>query len=153
MSTTGDPGVGQPHEEALAALLRPAPTTRDEAIEAGVATWRIIGSPGFPFDEDRLREREGEAYDRAFHPEGTARQLMAIVASPDRTPGLVDVDIPTLVIHGDSDPLVDPSGGKATAAAVPGATLWSIPGMGHDLPRQLFGSVVDRVAEFSSASR
>jgi pimeloyl-ACP methyl ester carboxylesterase len=126
------------HPAKVRTLTSVMSTTRDEAIEAGVATWRIIGSPGFPFDEDRLREREGEAYDRAFHPEGTARQLMAIVASPDRTPGLVDVDIPTLVIHGDSDPLVDPSGGKATAAAVPGATLWSIPGMGHDLPRQLF---------------
>ena len=86
------------------------------------------------------------AYDRAFHPEGTARQMVAIVASPDRTPGLAKVEVPTLVIHGESDPLVDPSGGRATAAAIPGAELWTIPGMGHDLPPELFEQIADRVA-------
>ncbi len=109
-------------------------------------SWRVIGSPGFPFHEDRIRADAGAAYDRAFHPAGTARQLVAILRSPDRTPDLEALDVPTLVIHGDSDPLVDPSGGRATAAAVPGARLWTIAGMGHDLPAELFGQFADRVA-------
>lgn len=146
MSTTGNPSVGGPHPEALAALLAPPPTDRASVIEQSVTTWRVIGSPGFPFHEDRIRANAGAAYDRAFHPAGTARQLVAIVASPDRTPALAKVEVPTLVIHGESDPLVDPSGGRATAEAIPGATLWSIPGMGHDVPPELFDQVTDRVA-------
>ncbi len=74
------------------------------------------------------------------------RQLVAIVASPDRTQQLGQLEVPTLVIHGESDPLIDPSGGRATAAAVPGASLWMIPGMGHDLPVELFPDLADRIA-------
>jgi pimeloyl-ACP methyl ester carboxylesterase len=146
MSTTGDPTVGQPSPEALAALLVPAAVDREAAIEMSVKTWRVIGSPGFPFHEDRIRAAAGAAYDRALHPEGVARQMVAIVASPDRTPDLRNLDVPTLVIHGDSDALVNPSGGKATAEAVPGATLWMIPGMGHSLPLELFEQMAARVA-------
>jgi len=146
MSTTGDPSVGQPHPEAVEALLAPEPTDREGAVEAALASWRVIGSPGFPFHADRIAASAAMAYDRAFHPDGTARQLAAILGSPDRTPGLAKLTVPTLVIHGDSDPLVDPSGGKATAAAVPGAALWTVPGMGHDLPPELFGELVERVA-------
>ena len=145
MSTTGDRAVGQPHPEAIAALMAPPPATREDAIEMSVKTWQVIGSPGFAFHEDRIRASAGAAYDRGFHPDGTARQMVAILASPDRTPGLGELSVPTLVIHGESDPLVDPSGGKATADAVPGATLWTIPGMGHDLPPELFGEIADRV--------
>jgi pimeloyl-ACP methyl ester carboxylesterase len=146
MSTTGDRSVGQPHPEAVAALLAPPPTHREGAVESAVTSWRVIGSPGFPFHEDRVRADAGVAYDRAFHPAGTARQLVAILCSPDRTPDLKALDVPTLVIHGESDPLVDPSGGRATAAAIPGATLWTIEGMGHHLPAELFGGFADRVA-------
>jgi pimeloyl-ACP methyl ester carboxylesterase len=146
MSTTGDPSVGAPHEEAVQALLVPAPAGRAAAIEASITSWGVIGSPGYPMHEDRIRAKAGAAYDRAFHPDGTARQLVAIVVSPDRTADLAKVESPTLVIHGESDPLVDPSGGRATAEAVPGATLWTIPGMGHDLPPELFEQIADRVA-------
>jgi len=146
MSTTGDTSVGQPHPEALEALVAPPPTDRAGAIEQSVKMWGVIGSPGFPFREERIRANAARDYDRAFHPAGTARQGVAIVSSPDRTPGLADVKVPTLVIHGESDPLVDPSGGRATADAIPGATLWTIPGMGHDLPPELFGEIADRVA-------
>jgi pimeloyl-ACP methyl ester carboxylesterase len=146
MSTTGERSVGNPHPEAMAALMAPPPTTRDEAIEASVKSWSVLGSPGFEFDEKRIRERAAVAFDRAFHPEGIARQLAAIIASGDRTTALGSVKAPTLVIHGEADPLVDPSGGKATAAAVPGASLWLIPGMGHDLPPELFSDIADRVA-------
>jgi pimeloyl-ACP methyl ester carboxylesterase len=146
MSTTGDPSVGEPHPEAVAALLAPPATDRDAAEDTAVKTWRVIGSPGFPFHEDRVRADAGVAYDRAFHPDGTARQLVAILSSPDRTPDLKALEVPTLVIHGASDPLVDPTGGQATAAAVPGAALWMIEGMGHHLPQELFGEFADRVA-------
>ena len=137
MSTTGDPAVGQPSADALAALVPPPPTSRQEAMDQGAMTWKIIGSPGYPFDEEAVRERAASFYDRAFHPAGNSRQLAAIVTQPDRTAALAGVTAPTLVIHGEADPLVDPSGGKATAAAVPGATLKLVPGMGHDLPAEL----------------
>jgi pimeloyl-ACP methyl ester carboxylesterase len=146
MSTTGDPGVGQPHPEALAALLQEPPESRQEAVEMAVKFWRVIGSPGFPFHEDRVAAKAAAAWDRGFHPAGTARQTLAIVVSPDRTTLLRGLQAPTLVIHGESDPLIDPSGGRATAAAVPAADLWTIPGMGHDLPVELFGELADRIA-------
>lgn len=145
MSTTGDPTVGQPREVALASLLSEPPVDREGAIQASIDSWKVMGSPGYPIHEDRIRASVGNAYDRAFHPDGTARQLVAILASPDRTPGLRRLSMPTLVIHGDSDPLVDPSGGVATAEAVPGAELWMLEGVGHDLPPELFGELAKRV--------
>jgi pimeloyl-ACP methyl ester carboxylesterase len=146
MSTTGDPTVGQPHQEVVAALMAPPPESKQEAVELSLKSWQVIGSPGFPFHEDRIAARAAAAYDRAVHPAGTARQLVAILSSPDRTPDLRRLRIPALVVHGESDPLIDPSGGRATAAAVPGAALWTIPGMGHDLPVELFSELADRVA-------
>ena len=147
MSTTGAPGVGAPHAHVLPSLLRPAPTSPAEGVEASLEGSRLIASPGFPFDEARLRAQAEAAVARAFHPQGTARQLAAIVASPDRTPGLREVRVPTLVIHGEADPLVDVSGGRATAEAIPGARLVTIPGMGHDLPPALYDRVADLIAE------
>ncbi len=146
MSTTGDPSVGAPHPEALAVLMQPAPTDRDAVVQSAVKASAVIGSSGFRRDEERIRAAAAAAYDRAFHPEGTARQLVAIVSSPDRTAALGAVACRTLVIHGEADPLIDPSGGRATAAAIPGADLWTIPGMGHDLPPELFAPVADRIA-------
>lgn len=146
MSNTGDPTVGQPHEVALQSLLSEPPVDREGAIQASLDSWKVMGSPGYPLHEDRIRASVGRAYDRGFHPDGTARQLIAILASPDRTPRLAQLSMPTLVIHGDSDPLVDSSGGVATAEAVPGAELWMLPGVGHDLPPELFGELAKRVA-------
>ena len=145
MSTTGDRVNGMPTGEAMSALLRPPATTRDEAIQGSIEASKVIGSPKYPTSEDELRERAGAAYDRSFSPEGTVRQLAAILASPDRTDGLRGVDLPFLVIHGEDDPLVQPSGGDATAAAVPGSKLLTIPGMGHDLPDVLWPQVVDAI--------
>jgi pimeloyl-ACP methyl ester carboxylesterase len=146
MSTTGDRTVGHPTPEAAAALMRPPATSRDEAIAGAVATSRVIGSTGFEITEAELIRRAESKYDRAFHPQGTQRQYAAIVASPDRTAALGGVTVPTVVIHGEADPLIDVSGGRATAAAVPGAQLLVIPGMGHDLPRALWPQVVDAIA-------
>jgi pimeloyl-ACP methyl ester carboxylesterase len=145
MSTTGDRSVGAPTGEAMTALLRPVATSRQEAIEASLEGSRVIGSPEYPSDEEYLRQRAAAAYDRSYCPEGTARQLGAILASPDRTEGLRGVRLPFLVIHGEADPLVTLSGGQATAAAVPGAKLITVPGMGHDLPEALWGDITDAI--------
>lgn len=142
--STPSPAVGSPTPEASAALLVPPAEGRDAAIEQSVAGSRIIGSPGFPFDEAGHRERAAVHYDRGYHPEGTARQLAAILASPDRTGGLREVGVPTLVVHGAEDPLVTLPGGEATAAAVPGAELWVVEGMGHDLPAAVLPELAAR---------
>ncbi len=145
MSTTGDPAVGAPAEAALGVLLAPPATDRDSAVQRAVDTYRVIGSPGFEFDEHGLRERAGLSFDRAYDPAGVARQLAAILASPDRTADLARVAVPTLVVHGAQDALVDVSGGRATAAAIPGAELFVVDGMGHDLPRAVWPQLVDRI--------
>ena len=145
MSTTGDRAVGAPTGEALTALLRPVATNRDEAIQASVEGSLVIGSPGYPTDEAILRERAAAAYDRSYCPEGTVRQLGALLGSPDRTSGLRGLSMPFLVVHGEADPLVTPSGGEATAAAVPGSKLLTFPGMGHDLPEALWGTITDAI--------
>ncbi len=134
MSTTGATDVGQPTPEVLGVLLATPPTDRDEAMARGVQVSVAIGSPGL-VDEAEAAEKAGRAWDRCAYPQGTGHQLLAIVGSPDRTPALGQLDVPTLVIHGAADPLVTPSGGEATAAAVPGAELRMIEGMGHDVPR------------------
>ena len=144
MSTTGNPNVGQPKPEAMAALMAPPATSRAEAIERGAATWKTIGGT-FPVDEAALRERLGRDFDRSFYPVGVARQMVAIFATGDRTEALKQVRIPTLVIHGAVDPLVTPSGGQATAEAIPGAKLLVIEGMGHDLPPEVTPQVVEAI--------
>jgi pimeloyl-ACP methyl ester carboxylesterase len=140
MSTTGDRSVGQPNPEAMGALMAPPATSRDEAIANSIASGRIL-SP-VHFDEAKTAERAGKAYDRAFYPKGMARQLVAIMASPDRTEALGGVTAPTLVIHGAPDPLVTVSGGEATAKAVPGADLLIFEDMGHDMPEPRIPEIV-----------
>lgn len=145
MSTTGAHGVGGPTDEAMSVLLRKPPADRDAFVDWELANHRVIGSPGFPVDEGRLRRKFAARYDRARRPEGTARQLMAIMLAGDRTAALGGVRCPTLVVHGQDDPLVAVSGGRATAAAVPGAELLTIPGMGHDIPPAVVPQLVAAV--------
>jgi pimeloyl-ACP methyl ester carboxylesterase len=145
MASTGDRTVGQPHPEGLGALLDAPPSGREALAEWAVRNWRVIGSPGYPRDEERIRARALASYDRGINPEGTARQLAAILASGDRTQELSRVRVPTLVIHGAEDVLIDVSGGKATARAIPGARLIVIPGMGHDLPPALWPRFVEEI--------
>jgi pimeloyl-ACP methyl ester carboxylesterase len=146
MSTTGDPAVGWQHPEALALLMAPAPSDRDAVIESAVKGAAVIGSTGYPRHDDTIRRLAAASYDRGFHPDGAARQLVAIASAPDRTEALRAVRCPTLVIHGEADPLIDCSGGRATAEAIPGADLWMIPGMGHDVPAELFAPIAERIA-------
>lgn len=151
-SNTGDPAVGQPRPGLAEQLfMTAAPGSREEAIELSVAGSKLIASPGYPLDGDRLRERAAAAYDRAYHPAGVLRQALAVITQPDRTADLGRLSVPTLVIHGDSDPLVDPSGGTATAEAVPGAELWMVPGMGHDIPPALYADMAGRIAAHCKA--
>jgi pimeloyl-ACP methyl ester carboxylesterase len=145
MSTTGDPSVGAPAEAALAVLLAPPATEREGAVQRVVDTYRVIGSPGFEFDEPTLRERAGLSFDRAYDPAGVARQLAAVLTTADRTRDLTSISVPTLVVHGSEDTLVDVSGGRATAAAIPGADLMVVDGMGHDLPREVWPQIIERI--------
>lgn len=143
MSTTGDRSVGQATAEATTLLTQARPNDRDAFVAATVESERILNGPVVPFDEQRVAERAGEAYDRSHDREGVGRQLLAVLASPDRTEALGGVEVPFLVIHGDADPLIAPSGGEATARAVPGAELVTIEGMGHNVPPVFWDRIVD----------
>jgi len=145
MSMTGDHSVGRATPEAAAMLGRPPVASRDEAIANGLLSARVIGSPAYPTPEEEVLRRAAAKYDRSYRPLGTLRQYAAAAASPDRTAALAGVTAPTLVIHGDADPLIDVSGGRATAAAIPGAELVVIPGMGHDLPEPLWQQLIESV--------
>lgn len=145
MSNTGHLWKGRPAWRIYPLLMRRPVTERDAAIESTLHTMRTIGSPGFPFEEESLRSIAHQSYERGHDPAGTARQLAAIVVAPDRTPELRTITAPTVVIHGTSDRLVTPSGGRATAEAIPGAALIEIEGMGHDLPRGAWDRIVDAV--------
>jgi pimeloyl-ACP methyl ester carboxylesterase len=145
MSNTGARLTGQPALGVLPTFLKRAPRDRDGYIEHVVALFDVIGSPGFERDEAELRELQGRAFDRGVDPAGTARQLAAIMTSGNRAPKLRRIDVPTLVIHGKADRLVNPSGGRATAKAIPGARLLLIDGMGHDLPRGAWPQIVDAI--------
>ena len=149
MSTTGASDVGQPDAAALGALLTPPPTDRNGAIEANITTSRIICGP--LFDETEARGRAIEAYDRCFHPAGSAFQIAAIAATGDRTERLGAVKVPTLVVHGREDSLITLSGGEATAAAIPGADLVVFGQMGHDIPDVYWSQLADAI--FGTAIR
>ncbi len=147
MSTTGEKRyLGRP--DALRALLGPVPRSRDEIMDRTVQTLRVIsaGGPDFEADADALRELAGLAYDRSFHPRGFVRQLAAILASGHRRRALKTVRAPTLVLHGELDPLIPVAAGRATAALVPGARLHTLPEMGHAMPRALWPELVSQIA-------
>lgn len=145
MSTPGGEAEEPPAPEVMDIFTRPAPTNRDEAMDAGLEARRVVGSTAFPVDEARVRELAGRAYDRAFHPAGLMRQLAAIMAAPGRAEALASLTVPTVVVHGSVDPLVRPSGGRRTAEAVPGAELVVIEGMGHDLPEGAWPMILDAI--------
>ena len=147
MSTTGNPLVGQADPALVMQLfLVPPPTTPEEAEEAALQGVRLIGSPGYPPDEPQVRAYGRTAFERSNHPDGVVRQTLAVMHQPDRTEALRKVACPTLVIHGEEDPLVTPSGGRATAEAIRGAELWMQPGVGHDIPPALYAETAARIA-------
>jgi pimeloyl-ACP methyl ester carboxylesterase len=126
------------------------------AINSVVETFRQIGSPGYPFDEERIRQLGGRSYDRTYDPDGYLRQLAAVTTQSDRTRNLRQVDVPTVVLHGLDDPLVSVSGGRAIARAIPGARFVGFPGMGHDLPGPLwplFAEEICTIAQIADSRR
>ncbi len=142
MSTTGNRFVGRPSARAIAMLLSAPPRNREQYVDYLLRTFRVIGSPGYPFDEDRMRERAERSFDRGVDPGGTARQLAAIMSGRDRFRALRELRVPALVVHGAKDPLVHVSGGRATARALRESEWDVVAGMGHDLPRAIWPRLV-----------
>ncbi len=149
MSNTGSRITGQAHVKLYPLLLRPAPRDRDRFVAHIERVFTAIGSPGFDHDIEDLRELARTSFDRGRgqDPDGGARQLAAILASGNRTQDLRKITVPTVVIHGKQDKLVAPSGGRATAKAIPGAKLVEIDGMAHDLPRGAWPRIIDAIVE------
>jgi pimeloyl-ACP methyl ester carboxylesterase len=150
MSTTGARRTGRPAASTMRRMLARPTADRDAAIERTVAMFRHIGSAGFPFDAAAVRALAGVSYDRGHDPAGTGRQLAGIIRSGDRTAELRRITAPTLVVHGDRDRMVHPSGARATAAAIPGARLETIAGMGHDLPAGVWPRLVELIADHAA---
>jgi pimeloyl-ACP methyl ester carboxylesterase len=147
MTSTGSRRVGQADPRLLGRLLKGRiATSREEAMDAVVETFRVIGSKGYALDEERLREVGGRSYDRGYDPGGYRRQLAAVVAQPNRSVQLRRLRLPTLVMHGLHDPLVAASGGLALARAIHHARFVGFSGMGHDLPRELWPEFADHIA-------
>ncbi len=146
MSNTGSLRSGQPSLRVYPIFLRRPPRGREAFIAHMERLFGVIGSRGLPQDGDDLHAVAMASYDRDHDPAGPGRQLAAIIASGDRTPELRRITAPTLVIHGSADPLVAPSGGRATARAIPGAELMMVEGMGHDLPRAAWPQLIDAIA-------
>ena len=147
MSTTGNRWVGTPTLKAFGLMLAEAPRGRDAYIERIVKTFKVVGSPAYPMDEPQFREMAGRMFDRSHNPKGVLRQMHAITASGDRTSALRKLRLPVTVIHGTRDPLVRPSGGRATARAIPNARLRIVEGMGHDLPQEIWPIFIDEISD------
>lgn len=145
MSNSGEPEYMRSSPEAYALLTGAPPTDRESAIERHVAGLRVYGSPAPYADEARWREDAAAAFDRSFMPDGTRRQFMAVGASGSRADALRQLTVPTLVMHGSADTLIEPIGGQRTAELIPGARFELIEGMGHDYPPQLWQRWVDLV--------
>lgn len=143
MSMTGDPDVGLPTPAALEVMMEPPPKTREEGMERGVAHSNIWGSECA--DLDHVRELSAAKWDRDNDFNGTARQFVAVVSSGSRSEGLRSVSVPTLAIHGTLDQLIQPDGSERLAEVVPGAELLIVEGMGHDLARELWPTLVEAI--------
>ena len=152
MSNTGNRWSGQPSLRLYSTLLRRAPREREAFVAHMEGVFAAIGSSGVPRDSDDIRALAGASYDRDHDPESAGRQLAAIIASGDRSAELRTIAVPTLVIHGSADRLVSPSGGRATARAIPGAELMMVKGMGHDLPRAVWPQLIDAIVDHARAA-
>ncbi|NLU51296.1 MAG: alpha/beta hydrolase [Clostridiaceae bacterium] len=146
MSTTGNNSVGQPDYSALANLGSPPYQDRQAYINWQIQSRKAIGSPGYPLDENTVAQIAGRAWDRDHDPFGMLRQAAAVIKSGDRTEKLRSINIPTLVIHGEDDKMINISGGRAIADAIPGAELVTFKGMGHDLPKPLWPEIASRIS-------
>lgn len=146
MSSTGNPELPQIKPDVLAEVYKPVPDGCEAYIEHHVNMWRKLWSPGFPFDEKRLRALVAESYDRSYYPQGMARQSVAVIVHGYRKSSIASIKVPTLVIHGDKDPFMSVEGGKETAQLIPGAKLLIIEGMGHDMPKEAWPTIIDAIS-------
>lgn len=154
MSTTGNPKLPQADKQAMEVLVAPLPSMEEEALVAhGINVSNSIGSPGYRPAPDRQRERVLRSVRRSVYPPGLPRQLAAIIDDGDRRERLSQITTPTLVLHGEDDPLVKLAAGQDTAEHIPGAKLVTIPGWGHDLPLELIDRLADEIALHSRAAR
>jgi len=152
MSRTGEPGYGGSSEAALAFLMAPPAASKAAYIENQVAALHVYGSKPEWLDDNTIRDRAAAAYDRCFFPEGIGRQMRAVMHDGSRSEELATIDLPVLVIHGSRDTLIDPSGGRQTAAVIPGARYVEIEGMGHDYPPPVWNEWVAVWSEFVHSS-
>lgn len=147
MSSTGDPSLPRAKPRVMRVLTKRPPSERADYIENTLDSLRLLSGPAYPIDEERIRRRAGRAFDRGLSPRGVARQLAAIMASGSRKEALHNLEVPTLVIHGDADPLVPVEHGIDTADSIPGAELMIIKGMGHELPPPVWPQLVTAIAK------
>jgi pimeloyl-ACP methyl ester carboxylesterase len=153
MTSSGARSLPQPTLAVRQAMLRRPASDDPEAVVLHLQRLLgVIGSPGFPPDPQRLRERLLASVQRSWHPVGTARQLLAVMADGDRTPFLARITMPTCVIHGEADPLIPVAAGHQLKWAIPDASADFIPGMGHDLPLALLPRLVADIVELAEAA-
>lgn len=152
MSSTGNPLLPPPTPEALHFLLRPFPLERKKYVEHFIEMWRVLNGNRLPIDERLLRKLGERTYERGVSPAGSARQLAAVLSSGNRKEKLASVKIPTLVIHGESDPLLPLECGKDVARSIPGSSLKVIPGMGHALPPVVWDEIIDGITGHAQSS-
>jgi len=154
MSATSGDVVATPEAMAVISNPPPDPAADYEAFVAhGIRNARTIGSPDYRWTDEELRARVVAEHARAFNPAGVGRQRQAIGADGDRTEELRKLSVPTVVLHGAEDPLIQPVGGIQTADAIPGAELRIIPGMGHDLPPALYDIFVDAICAAAARAK
>lgn len=145
MSTTGDTSLPRAKKSFMLKVMQPPPKELDEYVQYATKLWRLLHADHFTFDQERIEKLMVRARERSFCPAGVWRQTCAILASPDRTKSLNTLRVPSLVLHGDLDPLVPLECGLATAKAIPDAKLKVFEGMGHTLPEQLWPSMIDEI--------
>jgi pimeloyl-ACP methyl ester carboxylesterase len=150
MSTTGNPELPQPDPEVFGILFTKPPDSREEYIKYSVKIWNLLNGSFYPLDDELIRARAARAFDRSYYPWGTGRQLAAIMTAGSRNEDLKKLDIPSLIIHGDIDPLVPVEGGKETAAMIPNSKLLIIEGMGHNIPPQVAPQIIEAISDHAS---
>ena len=152
MSTTGRRSVGWQHPRLLPRMIAPRKPGREPYVAGAMAFARLTGSADYREPADAMRRRFENTWDRGVHPDGSARQMLAVLTQPDRGARLRELRVPSLVVHGLADKMVHVSGGRATAAAIPGAELLLIDGMGHDLPVPLHDTFVNAISRTADRS-
>ena len=147
MSTTGNRKLPKPSTAFSFKMLKRPPKDVNKAVTFGMHVWRLIQGEHYPFDQQRVLSLITRALKRGFNPAGNTRQLAAILDSPDRTKGLNTLKVPSLIIHGEDDPLVLVACGYATAKAIPNSKIKTYPGMGHTIPSQLYDDITQQILE------